>query len=295
MILIVFLAIILVLACLPVRVLLLNLKDSLFYALKDGLEAFKHRSWRVAPVGFIHAYTGLFGMGKTLSSVKYVVDYYNRYNNRRIYDVYKKKFVMQYVNVLSNVHLEIPYTEFYSLSQIVKIAEDVQQLNEEHSARFVTIVLGDEFSVQLNSRNFKSNLDPLTLSTILTCRHHAISLIYTAQRFQHVDALLRQVTERVIECKKLWRVECLNFYDAWQLENASSSTMIKPLRRQGFFILDKHFHQYDSIATVANFIKDYHAGAMISEERILQLQGVTQDQTVNREKRRLFAKKKDKQ
>ena len=51
----------------------------------------------------------------------------------------------------------------------------------------------------------------------MTCRHHYISLYYTAQRFGHVDALLRQVTSY---CDKLWRFQRLKYYDAWELENA---------------------------------------------------------------------------
>lgn len=283
-----------VIVCIPLRIILKNPLKTFKYSISDIIGSIIHKSWNYAPVGFIHAYTGLFGQGKTLSSVEYVVRYYEKYNNKTVYDPFRHKFVIQLVNVLSNVHLTIPYSEFKSLSQIVDVAEQVGKINEENDFRIVTIVLGDEFSVQMNSRNFKSNLDPLTLSAILTCRHHGISLIYTAQRFNHVDALLRQVTEMVIECKKIWRIQCLNYYDGNALENAGSPMQIKPVKRRGFFVQDKHYNAYDSIATVENLIKEYKSGAMISEERILALQGSGNDTNVfiNQKRKRRGRKKR---
>lgn len=84
--------------------------------------------------------------------------------------------------------LSIPYEDFVSLQQVVLCAEKNGTYDKENDTLTVTLVLGDEFSVQMNSRNFKSNIDPLFLNTLLTCRHYHISLYYTAQRFGHVDA-----------------------------------------------------------------------------------------------------------
>lgn len=89
----------------------------------------------------------------------------------------------------------------------------------------------------MNSRNFKTNIDPLFLNTILTCRHYYISLYYTAQRFGHVDALLRQVTSCVIDCDKLWRLQRLNTYDAWDMENATNIQLLQPIARGCWFVL----------------------------------------------------------
>ena len=83
----------------------------------------------------------------------------------------------------------------------------------------------------MNSRNFKPNIDPLFLNTILTCRHYYISLYYPAQRFGHVDGLLRQVTSYVIECSKLWRFQRLSLFDAWELENAANPRLLNPMNR----------------------------------------------------------------
>lgn len=136
----------------------------------------------------------------------------------------------------------------------------------------ITLVLGDEFSVQLNSRNFKANINPLFLNTILTCRHHHISLYYTAQRFSHVDALLRQVTSYVVSCNKIWRWQLSNIYDAWEMENASSASLLTPLSRTGFFVFNSDYTAYDTLACVGNLKKSFDENDMLSEDEILSLQ-----------------------
>lgn len=141
----------------------------------------------------------------------------------------------------------------------------------------VTLVLGDEFSVQMNSRNFKTNIDPLFLNTILTCRHYYISLYYTAQRFGHVDALLRQVTNCVMECNKLWRFQRLSTFDAWELENATNPRLLTPLNKKCWFVRDQDYNAYDTLACVGNLKHAMKAGDMMSEEEILKLQQNTQE------------------
>lgn len=163
-----------------------------------------------------------------------------------------------------------------SLEQIVLAAERRQACDDAHDTLTVTLVLGDEFSVQMNSRNFKNNIDPLFLNTILTCRHYSISLYYTAQRFGHVDALLRQVTSSVIDCDKLWRFQRQKAYDAWELENASSTNVIRPLWRRCWFVRDTDYNAYDTLACVGNLKKSMKAGDMMSEDEILKLQQNTQ-------------------
>ena len=189
------------------RVLVTNPLSSVKYSVTDFFEWLRFQKWRIMPTGQLIAYCGLFGKGKTLSAVHQVVSLYNKYNGRKVYDFSRRKWVIQNVVVLSNVDLTtIPYIPFTSLKQIVSIADSNRRFDLKNDTITCCLVLGDEFSVQMNSRNFKTNIDPLFLNTILTCRHHHISLIYTAQRFAHVDALLRQVTSYVVQCDKLWRV-----------------------------------------------------------------------------------------
>ena len=266
---------IIVFACIMsvcVRVIVTHPISSVWYGVIDLYKYFRYRCWHVCATGTISCYVGLFGKGKTLSAVHKVVSLYKRYNDKKIFDFYRNKWVTQKIHIISNVSLAIPYEDFVSLSQIVAVADRMRSLDEQNDTLTCTIVLGDEFSVQLNSRSFKSNIDPLFLNTLLTCRHHHISLIYTSQRFNHVDALLRQVTSYVYTCNKIWRIMVHEQYDAFDLENASDPTLIKPKRRFGWFIRNAAFNAYDTLACVGNLTKSCKEGDMLSEEQILELQ-----------------------
>lgn len=252
----------------PVRLVVDGFRDLVVY--------FKHKEYNNYGTGELVAYTGLFGKGKTLSAVHRVTSAYRNFDGKPVWCPRRKKIVRQRVHVISNVALTIPYEHFESLEQIVLDAERKQEYDDANGTLTVTLVLGDEFSVQMNSRNFKTNIDPLFLNTILTCRHYYISLYYTAQRFGHVDALLRQVTSSVIECDKLWRFQRQNVFDAWDLENASSTSLVQPLARTCWFVRDRDYAAYNTLACVGNLKKSMKAGDMMTEEEILKLQQNTQ-------------------
>lgn len=247
-----------------------------FNGVRDLVQYIRHKEYNLYGTGELVAYTGLFGKGKTLSVVHRVVSAYRQYDGKKVWCPRRKKLVTQRVKVISNVSLSIPYEDFVSLEQVVLAAERNRAYDDEHDTLTVTLVLGDEFSVQMNSRNFKTNIDPLFLNTILTCRHYYISLYYTAQRFGHVDALLRQVTSYVIECDKLWRFQRLSKFDAWDLENAANTQMVTPLARSCWFVLNRDYAAYDTLACVGNLKKSMKEGDMMSEEEILKLQQNTQ-------------------
>lgn len=261
------------------------------YGVKDVYHYIRHKQGNFCGTGELVAYTGLFGKGKTLSAVHRVTSAYRHFNGKKVWCPRRKKIVTQRVHVISNVSLDIPYENFVSLEQIVVDAERKQAYDDEHDTLTVTLVLGDEFSVQMNSRNFKTNIDPLFLNTILTCRHYYISLYYTAQRFGHVDALLRQVTSYVVDCDKLWRFQRLKFFDAWDLENASSTQLVQPFRRDCWFVRDRDYNAYNTLACVGNLTHSVRAGEMMTEDEILKLQQNTQTtnmDAVNRPSRRFF-------
>lgn len=241
---------------------------------------------------FINVYCGLFGQGKTLSAVHDVIEFYNSFNNKRVYDDRIKDYVVQKVFVLSNVHINgIKYRKFSSLQQLVNIARWRHHTDKKHHVRTITIVLGDEFSVQMNSRSFKTNIDPLFLNALLTSRHALVHGFYlTSQRFEHMDALLRQVSTYVIECQKVWRIQKLTYYDAYDREHASDPTKINAKRIEGFFVLDKDYAAYDTLAVVENLAKSCTEGDLISEKEIrenLALQGRFQDTDKKKKKKRL--------
>ena len=246
------------------------------YGARDFVLYFLRRQYNLCHTGELVAFTGLFGKGKTLSAFHKVVSAYRRYDGKKVWCPRRKAYVTQRVKVISNVALSIPYEDFVSLEQIVLAAENNRAYDDEHDTLTVTLVLGDEFSVQMNSRNFKTNIDPLFLNTILTCRHYSISLYYTAQRFGHVDAILRQVTSYVIECSKLWRLQRLSLFDAWELENAANPRLLTPLNKNCWFVRDRDYNAYDTLACVGNLKKAVSKGDMLSEADILALQQNTE-------------------
>ena len=255
-----------------VRILLTHFPLWFCLTAKDIYLWFKDRSFFVCPTGKIIAFQGNFGKGKTLSVVHYICRMYKRYNNRKVF--VKGRWRTQYVVVISNVDLSIPFVRFESLQQIVDIASSKEELDGDDKY-FTFLILGDEFSVQLNSRSFKSNIDAFFLNTLLTSRHYAISLFYTTQRFLLVDKLLREVTFWVYDCNKIGRIMVHKIFDAFDLENASNLSLVKPLRRDGWLILDKDYNSYDTLACVGNLIKSCQEGDFISQDEILNNLGVT--------------------
>ena len=257
--------------CPTIRCAFLHPVKLIRYGAADLLQYVKYRKWNECKTGELVAYVGLFGKGKTLSAVHKVVSMFEQYNGKVVWDKDRGMWVEQRVKVLSNVALSIPYDDFVSLQQVVYCAEKNGQYDKENDTLTVTLVLGDEFSVQMNSRNFKNNIDPLFLNTLLTCRHYHISLFYTTQRFGHVDALLRQVTSCVVDCNKLWRFQRQSLYDAWEMENATNTQLLTPLTRRCWFVTNKDYAAYDTLACVGNLQKSFKEGDMLSEDEILSL------------------------
>ena len=264
---------IIILVCFPkVRCVVFHPVSTIYYGCKDLYHYFKYNMKNLYPTGELVAYVGLFGKGKTLSAVHKVVRAYNKYDGKPVWCRRRHKMVTQRIKIISNVSLSVPYEDFVSLEQIVVDAERKAAYDDANDTLTITLVLGDEFSVQMNSRNFKKNIDPLFLNTLLTCRHYYISLYYTAQRFMQVDALLRQVTSYVVDCDKTWRLQGNNEYDAWEMENATNSTLLTPIRRRAWFVRDSDYNAYDTLACVGNLKKDMQEGNMLSEAEILALQ-----------------------
>ncbi|MCH5272739.1 MAG: hypothetical protein J1E35_03610 [Lachnospiraceae bacterium] len=242
------------------------------YGLYDFILYFFRKKWLLCPVGECIGFVGLFGKGKTLSMVHKAILRYRRYHGKKVFDTYRKKWVTQQIHIISNVDLSVPFEKLVSMQQMVLAANRRKAYDEEHNALTVTIVLVDEASVQLNCRDFKGNFNPYLLNTLLTARHNYISFYYSAQRFGHVDSLLRQVTDYVVDCDKVWRFQKNYCYDAWHMENATNVLLLKPFRKECWFIRNRDFKAYDTLACVDNLTKSWKEGNMLSEEEILSLQ-----------------------
>lgn len=274
-----WIVIIVIVCAIPVlRCLALHPIKAVYNLLRDVWLYIYHREYNKVKTGDIYAYVGLFGRGKTLSLVHRLVSLYKKYDGKTVYHDELKRFVKQRVVILSNVELDIPsYVHLADLRQIVSMADTVKQYDEEHNTYTVILVGIDEASVQFNSRNFRNNIDPLFLGKMLCCRHYHMSMYVSAQRYCQMDALLRQVTQYVIACNKVWRFQKNYYYDAWEVENATDTALLKPLRKSCWFVTNADYRVYNTFAVVDNLAKDCANKAMLTEEEILSYQRNTSE------------------
>lgn len=205
------------------RCFLFNLHRCGFYGAKDIFLYIKNRQWRIWNGYGLDIYVGLFGKGKTLSASKYVISQAKHYN----------------LNVLSNIKLNgIPYTPLVNYNQIIDAPEN-------------TIIFIDEISTVFNARSWK-DFNMNLLFQILQCRKNKKKIVATAQRFAHVDKLIRDITAYVIDCDKHWRFVHNSVYDAYSFENALNPRMIKREYHSWSFIRDKDYKSYDTSEIIDN-------------------------------------------
>ena len=261
---------VIVLALFPaVRCAVLHPLHVLWYGALDTFGYIRRKQYNLCHTGDLDIYCGYFGSGKTLSLVHKVTGLYEHYDGKPVWCPRRKKFVTQRVLILSNVALSVPYEPLRSLAQVVAASKVNQDYDDEHDTLTITIACVDELGVQLNSRSFRDNIDPTFLSTLLCCRHYYISLYGSAQRFGHVDKLMRDVTLNVIQCRKFWRLQCNSWYDAWELENVTNPELVRPLRRGCWFVRNKDYNAYNTLAVVNTLQKRYDEKDMMTEAEIL--------------------------
>lgn len=279
---------------LPFRIAILHPVSDVVYAVRDSIDYFRKKRYNYYNAGKLDCYCAHFGGGKTLSIVHYVTWAYQYYNNKLVWDSGLGCFVRQRIHVISNVSFNtIPYQPLEGLDQIVNLSMYNKDLDKKTLTRTVTLVVIDEASAQLNSRSFKSNIDPNFLNTLITSRHYHISILYSSQKFKLTDKLMRDVTQRVIVCKKIWRFMCQYEYDADQLEYASDPTLVRPFKRTGFFVRNKDFNAYDTLAVVGSLKKSVDKNDMLSEKEILDLRAsMVDNDSITNPSRKLRRKRK---
>lgn len=267
------------------RIFIFKFPSVIFNSLVDLYKYFRYRKWNECKeYGKINVYTGLFGRGKTLSSVHYVLGIYNKYNGKKVWSEKDKCFKVQTIRIISNVALNIPYVKLVNTQQIINATEGLNDVS-------VAIVLIDEASTQFNSRNFKNNISSTLLNSLLTCRHHKFGMILTSQRFLHIDALIRQICDRAIECKKIWRFQMLYDCSAWDLENCTNIKLVKHLSRC-WFVRNKDYKAYDTYADVDAIKRMQANGELLSDDEVLALRGQinTSEYNVNSRKMKKLLK-----
>ena len=244
----------------------------MYYLPIDIFYYFAQKKWRLLQTGKIWVYCAPdFGGGKTLSAVQYIEELYNAFDGLVVWDFSRKKFVVQKVKIISNVVFNnVPYDDFVSLAQISEASNEAwKQVDIENDTLTCTLFFMDEASSELNSRSFRDNLNPLVLKDIVTCRHNHISLFMTSQSFKLIDALMREVTSKVIYSFKKWRLCVHYYYDPKELEISGSYRLIKPIGTGGFFVRNKNYEAYDTFATVKKMIKKFEENDLLTSEEIL--------------------------
>ncbi len=247
------------------RGIILHPIGCVYYGIQDVIKYFWVRKWNECEEGFIDVYCGLFGQGKTLSATRRLINDYRRYNGclMRIDD----KLQRVEVHLFSNVDLQgVPYTKFTSMQQLVDW-QSYASLPENHNKYALFLI--DEASSVLNSREFKTNMNYFTINSLLTCRHSRMGLVLTSQRFGQIDKLCRDVSQRVFQCQKIWRVMIHYVYDAYELENIANPLNIKPKGIKVIFCNDRVYGNYDTLALVESIKKDAVDGKTRTDAEIL--------------------------
>lgn len=127
----------------------------------------------------IYGFLGLPGKGKTMAMTYVLNEYRKKYGN----DV-------------------LICTNYYFDKQDF-IFNDWHQLLKQYDKPL--IVAWDEVQNEFNSRNFKNF--PTQLLTLLTQNRkgHGVQILYTAQRFDRVDKVFRELTNYFFDCKTLFK------------------------------------------------------------------------------------------
>lgn len=254
------------------RVFIFHLPMSLIILCKDIYYFFMRKAFNSAPYGYIDCYCAEFGGGKTLSAVNKVASYYYKYNDKKVFHPELKRMVTQKIQILSNVELKnIPYIPLVSMEQFIAACDEKAKYDDENNTLTITYLIGDEFSSQMNSRNFKSNIPSVLLNKILTSRHYFCSWFITSQRFNQVDKIIRDSTRYVIQCKKRWRFLLQDKLPAWELENCNNPLIIEPITSDIVWVSDKMYNEYNTYACVDNLKDDYKSGKYLSDDEVLKL------------------------
>lgn len=271
----------------PVRLVLWHPVLFIKYFVLDLYQFIRFKKWRNFKTGAFTCYDSkfgvVFGSGKTLSVVHQTLEDFKKYDNKMVYDVHRKKFVLQKVHILSNLTLfGVPYEKLINLGQVLSCCEKALQEDSVNDTLTCILVVIDECQNQLHCRSFKDNLSPMMLKALTECRHYNMSIYYDCPRFNQVDALLRQCTAINVKNRKFWRFQCQTLYDAFDVDNCNGDyDKLKPLKKSGFFITNDLFDSYDTKEIIDTLSKAKDSNDLLSDSEILSLQQDIKQKFVN--------------
>lgn len=253
---------------------LTHLKDVIYYLFIDIIGYFKYKKYNnFTKFGkitmFVASGTQVFGSGKTLSMIKYVLDVYNRYNGKLVWSENEQKFVHQKINIISNVDIKgVNFIPFKNVAQFVDI--DKYQASDTEIFLFVL----DESGAIFNSREFRDNISPEFLNRLLQSRKHKVALFMTSQRYNFTDKILRQICGVVVECRKSWRFVRNRDFNALDLEYALNPSLVRPRANSYFLATSKLFDSYNT-NQLADLEKHYVPNDFLSTQEILATYGTS--------------------
>lgn len=239
----------------------------IYWKVIDVYRYFKNKEWKIFDGFGLHIFVGLFGKGKTISMVE------------RAYRIAKK---YPYVNIYTNIELK----NFPVPQRIYKLTSYKQIIDAPGDSLFVI----DEISTLFQSRNWSSFPMPL-LSQLLQVRKKKKMILATAQLFEHVDKLIRDVTFSVIDCNNYFsRWQFATTYLAFDWERANVMQPAKPVAYHCFIQTDKIRASYDTYEMIDNLKKE----KFLSSEEILTRQASNESSivAVEKPKKRLFGNRK---
>lgn len=254
---------------------LTNFHNFIIWGFRDIRLYYKHKEFnRCKEWGMIRlncaTSSQVFGCGKTLLLVIRALKVYKKYNDKLVWNDKEKKFVKQKIHIISNVELYgVPYVKFTGVNQLI----DIQDFG--YGEDDITIFLLDESGAIFNSRQYRDNISTEFLTRLLQSRKHKVALYMTSQRFQFTDKILREVCSTVTTCRKWWRVVVSKNYDAYEVENAVNTSLVRPRSVNYSFIFDSDYHSYNSYQLVENLRKDYKPGMYLDTAEILETYGTS--------------------
>lgn len=264
-----------------VRLIVLNFPQFLKNGVVDLFLYIKYKKWREAKTGdftAIDAFDSVcFGSGKTLSGVKFLSDIVKKYEGKKVF--HDGKWKTQKIHILTNLTLNesFPSCDVIFLSNMNQILHNIERFNSDKDVLHKSFTLIDECQVSLHCRGFKNNLNPQLLKSLTECRHYNLSIFYTCPRFKQVDLLLRQSTSLVCHCKKIWRFQYNSYFLATDLDQEGSDPKkLKPKKRTGFFVLNRHYGYYNT----HEIVEEIKKGDYIPESEIVALQNPKLNQNV---------------
>lgn len=187
----------------------------------------------------IKLYVGLYGQGKTISMVDYLQRMRKKYGNK--------------IMIATN---------FYYNDEDFRI-ENWRDLLPEYDCP--VIFAYDEIQNDFNSRDYKNF--PIELLTLLTQNRkgNGKQIIATAQRFNRVDKVFRELTSEVIECNcllgRLVTNKSYDWFDYEQFINAIGvDKKLKVKKKSVYRFIQYNIHRdaydsYKALESVKN--KDY--------------------------------------